>query len=92
MQILINSATSSAYGVRFLRHGTPQLAHARKEVILTAGAFASPLILLKSGIGPREILKKANIPLKMELPGVGKNLWDHVSLDLQFLGLLKNKK
>jgi choline dehydrogenase-like flavoprotein len=38
----------------------------------------SPVVLERSGIGRREVLEKANIPLKLELPGVGENLQEHV--------------
>ncbi|TLP76561.1 alcohol dehydrogenase [Pseudomonas nitroreducens] len=51
---------------------------ASREVILTAGALGSPQILLASGIGPAAELKAAGIPVKHDLPGVGKNLQDHL--------------
>lgn len=50
---------------------------ANKEVILSAGAFNSPAILLRSGIGPRSDLEKLSIPLTHALPSVGQNLKDH---------------
>jgi choline dehydrogenase len=49
-----------------------------KEVILSAGTFQSPQLLLLSGIGDREELARVGIPLIHHLPGVGKNLQDHV--------------
>jgi choline dehydrogenase-like flavoprotein len=52
--------------------------HAKKEVILTAGAYCSPPILMRSGIGPKEQLEKNNIPVLVDSPGVGANLQDHV--------------
>ncbi|KAL1410584.1 hypothetical protein Q8F55_004597 [Vanrija albida] len=51
---------------------------ARREVLLTAGAFHSPQILMLSGIGPPETLAKFNIPLVHASPGVGQNMTDHV--------------
>ncbi|EFQ27331.1 GMC oxidoreductase [Colletotrichum graminicola] len=51
---------------------------ARKEVILSAGAFQSPQLLMVSGIGPRDQLEKFNIPVVAERPGVGKTMEDHV--------------
>ncbi|KAK1977732.1 GMC oxidoreductase [Colletotrichum cereale] len=51
---------------------------ARKEVILSAGAFQSPQLLMVSGIGPKEQLTKFNIPVVAERTGVGKNMEDHV--------------
>ncbi|CZT20770.1 related to choline dehydrogenase [Ramularia collo-cygni] len=49
---------------------------ANKEVILSAGAFQSPQLLMVSGIGPRETLQRLNIPVVADLPGVGQDLWD----------------
>jgi len=51
---------------------------ASKEVILSAGAFGSPHLLMLSGIGPPDGLKKAGIPVKIALEGVGQNLQDHL--------------
>ncbi|CAF1402651.1 unnamed protein product [Adineta steineri] len=56
-----------------------------KEVILSAGAIGSPQILLLSGIGPRDELEKHEIPVIVDLPGVGKNLQDHLSTILIYL-------
>ena len=49
-----------------------------KEIILSAGTIGSPHILLLSGIGPREELEQLGIPVIADLPGVGKNLEDHL--------------
>ena len=57
-------------------------AFARQEVILSAGALDSPKLLLLSGIGPKEELSKYGIPVIHDLPGVGKNLHDHLWLEL----------
>lgn len=51
----------------------------RREVILAAGALNTPQILLLSGIGPREELAKVGIQQVHDLPGVGKNLQNHVA-------------
>lgn len=51
---------------------------ARREVILSAGAFGSPQILLLSGIGPADTLRAHGIAVQHELEGVGKNLQDHL--------------
>ncbi|KAI8356673.1 hypothetical protein BD560DRAFT_335556 [Blakeslea trispora] len=48
-----------------------------QEAILSAGAILSPILLLQSGIGPREELEQIGIPSLVDLPGVGKNLQNH---------------
>ncbi|KAL9031276.1 MAG: hypothetical protein Q9196_000683 [Gyalolechia fulgens] len=51
---------------------------AKKEVIVSAGAFQSPQLLMVSGVGPAAILQKNGISVVADLPGVGQNMWDHV--------------
>ena len=51
---------------------------ARKEVILSAGSFQSPQLLMVSGIGPQAVLEDLNIPVLKDLPGVGQNMQDHL--------------
>ena len=51
---------------------------AKKEVILSAGTFQSPQLLMVSGIGPRDTLEEHDIPVISELSGVGQNMWDHI--------------
>ena len=64
-------------GVKVIdKYGSESIIQARKEVVLSAGTVGSAHILLLSGIGPEEQLKKEGIPLKNDLP-VGKNLQDH---------------
>lgn len=65
VEIIINSGKIETYSCS-------------KEIILSAGAIQSPQILMLSGIGDREILRKFDIPVIHHLPGVGKNLQDHV--------------
>lgn len=55
-----------------------------KNIILCAGVIGTPEILLRSGIGDPEHLKKAGIEVKVELPGVGKNLSDHPNFRIPF--------
>ena len=50
----------------------------RREVILAGGSLGSPKILLHSGVGPKDVLDAAGVPLKLELPGVGQHLQDHM--------------
>lgn len=60
LQILLDD-DKKAYGVSFMRHGFPQIVHANKEVILSTGTYSSPLLLMKSGIGPESILNAAEV-------------------------------
>ncbi|MEJ4047083.1 choline dehydrogenase [Erwinia sp. SLM-02] len=75
-----------AVGVEYLvgDGDTLHRADARKEVLLSAGAIASPQILQRSGVGPAELLKQFDIPLVHDLPGVGENLQDHLEMYLQY--------
>ena len=57
--------------------GTPGQIHARREVLLCAGAIGSPQILQLSGVGPAAVLKLAGVAVRHELSGVGANLQDH---------------
>ncbi|WP_263258632.1 choline dehydrogenase [Pseudomonas oryzihabitans] len=57
---------------------------ARREVLLCAGAIASPQILQRSGVGPAPLLRRFDIPLVHDLPGVGQNLQDHLEMYLQY--------
>ncbi len=65
-----------AVGVEYSRDGARWIARARREVILSGGAIASPEILLRSGIGPTEELTSLGIATVHDLPGVGRNLTD----------------
>lgn len=73
-----------AVGVRLRVAGDEeQELRARREVILSAGAFQSPQLLMLSGIGPRAELERHGIPLVQELPGVGENLQDHLEVIIE---------
>ncbi|MES2731052.1 MAG: choline dehydrogenase [Bacteroidota bacterium] len=67
-----------AVGVEYSVGDATLTVHARQEVILAAGAFNSPQLLLLSGIGAAEDLQKHKIHVRLDLPGVGKNLQDHL--------------
>ncbi|XP_068248199.1 glucose dehydrogenase [FAD, quinone]-like isoform X2 [Palaemon carinicauda] len=69
-----------AIGVRFEQNGKLRTVLARREVILSAGAVASPHILLLSGVGPIKHLREHKIPVVVDLPGVGQNFQDHPSV------------
>lgn len=64
--------------------GTPIMYRARKEIILCGGAINTPQLLLLSGIGPSEHLKMHNIPVLLDMPGVGSNLMDHHEVGLTY--------
>lgn len=49
-----------------------------KEVVLSGGAMGSPHVLMVSGVGPRDVLEAAGVDVKVELPGVGQHLMDHL--------------
>jgi choline dehydrogenase-like flavoprotein len=59
-------------GVEYLHEGTLHHVHVDREVILSAGAFDSPKLLMLSGIGNAEYLRLLNIPVVADLPGVGQ--------------------
>jgi choline dehydrogenase len=65
-----------AAGVSIQRHGQTETFFAEREIILAAGAYASPQILMLSGIGPADELGPFGIPVVIDLP-VGTNLQDH---------------
>jgi choline dehydrogenase-like flavoprotein len=70
-------AGKRAAGVEYERGGVKAIVRARREVIVCAGAFQSPQILMLSGVGPAEHLRQNGIDVLHELPGVGANLQDH---------------
>lgn len=67
-----------ATGVEYMRNGVRHIVHARREVLLSAGALLSPQILMCSGIGPEEHLQEVGVQPLVNLPGVGRNLQDHL--------------
>ncbi|KAB0791780.1 hypothetical protein PPYR_03580 [Photinus pyralis] len=83
IKVLIDPLTKTAYGVEYLHRKKRYAVNASVEVILSAGAFHSPQILMLSGVGPRDHLAHLHIPLVKDLP-VGQKLYDHVT----FLGLV----
>ena len=73
-----------AIGVCVGKGGNTRTVHARREVILTAGAIASPMLLQCSGVGSDESLDAAGVKQVHMLPGVGENLQDHLEVYFQF--------
>lgn len=93
-KILFDGTTAT--GVQFTpRYGDdpkPVTVKANKEVIISAGTIHTPQILQLSGIGPKSLLDSADIPVVVDLPGVGQNFQDHAWLSVayrcKYLGLL----
>ncbi|MGQ0483842.1 MAG: GMC family oxidoreductase [Hyphomicrobiales bacterium] len=69
-----------ATGVEILRGGNRETIQAEREVIVSAGAIGSPKLLLLSGIGPADHLKRVGVTPVHNLPGVGENLQDHLDI------------
>jgi choline dehydrogenase len=75
-----NDSGLAATGVQVLHGGQRRQITARNEVLLAAGAIASPQLLQLSGIGTTDALKAHDIPIKHALNGVGQNLQDHLQI------------
>ncbi|MGZ5894815.1 MAG: GMC family oxidoreductase [Xanthobacteraceae bacterium] len=73
-----------AAAVRVLHGGMIRTVAARREIILSGGAIASPMILMRSGIGDAAELKRHGITVLKHLPQVGKNLQDHIAICIQY--------
>jgi choline dehydrogenase len=71
-------------GVRMRHGGAIRTVRSAREVILSAGAIASPHLLLLSGIGPGEHLQEMGVPVVHDLPQVGRNLQDHFQARLAY--------
>ena len=80
-EVLTADGRLNAKGVRYTYQREEYLISGR-EIILCAGVFESPAILERSGVGSKEVLAAANVPVLYELPGVGENLQDHLNCGL----------
>jgi len=80
----VTFAGRRATGVEYIRRGETHSAHAEREVILSGGVINSPQLLLLSGIGDPDALRAHDIAVKVALPGVGKNLQDHISASVAY--------
>ena len=74
---------NSAIGVEYDSRGELTQVYAEKEVLLSAGSINSPQLLMLSGVGDAEQLNRHGLPVVQHLPGVGKNLQDHLDLRVQ---------
>ena len=73
-----------AVGVELVRNGVREVVRAEREVIVSGGAYQSPVLLMLSGIGLPEELEPFGIPVRQELP-VGRNLQDHCMVNVNYL-------
>ena len=74
------TARHRATGLRLLKDGQMIDVSARREVILSAGAIGTPHLMQVSGLGPAALLAGHQVPVVVDLPGVGENLQDHLQL------------
>jgi choline dehydrogenase len=75
-----------AVGIEYMKGGRKQRLRCTRDVLLAAGALASPKVLMLSGIGPADQLRRLDIPVLVDLPGVGQNLHDHAGSPLVLAG------
>lgn len=71
-------------GVEFAQNGQRQQVRVNREVLLCGGAINSPQTLLLSGLGPADHLRQMDIPVVVDLPGVGQNLQDHALVGVEY--------
>ncbi|MDR3488926.1 MAG: choline dehydrogenase [Bradyrhizobium sp.] len=71
-----------ARGVEYRQSGALRTARARKEILVSGGAYNSPQLLQLSGVGPAELLKQHGIDIVLDAPGVGNDLQDHLQVRL----------
>jgi choline dehydrogenase len=71
-------------GVRYTVGGVAETVYAEREVVLAAGAIGSPHLLMLSGIGDADELRAAGVTPRHHLPGVGRNLQDHLEVFIQY--------
>lgn len=79
-RVVIEDGT--AVGVEYVTAGGTELARASKEVVLSCGAYMSPHVLLRSGVGPRAELEALGVDCIVDSPHVGKHMKDHLNLVL----------
>jgi choline dehydrogenase len=73
-----------ATGVEYVRGGRTEQVRAEREVILSGGAVNSPQLLMLSGVGPAGELRRAGVEPMHDLPGVGRNLQDHLFVSVAY--------
>jgi len=85
-RVLVDGTT--AVGVEYAAGGAVHQAHAEREVILACGALTTPQLLLLSGIGPAAELARHGLRTVADLPGVGRNLQDHLLFGVGYASLV----
>ncbi|MBH74705.1 MAG: mycofactocin system GMC family oxidoreductase MftG [Dehalococcoidia bacterium] len=80
-KILLQNGTANGLEIEHKNSISKVLSH---EIILCSGTISTPQILMLSGIGQTSVLESADIKVMHDLPGVGKNLWDHPQVHLKF--------
>ena len=76
-------ANARAYGVTYRSAADGAVeAHAKREVIVTAGAIATPTVLMRSGLGPAAHLREHGIEVILDRPSIGANFQDHLSVPI----------
>ncbi|GAB0100510.1 glucose dehydrogenase [Sergentomyia squamirostris] len=84
-KVLVHPMSKSAHGVEIVdKIGHTRKILVKKEVIVSGGAVNSPQILMLSGIGPKEDLMRVGVRPIVDLPGVGRNLHNHVAYFINF--------
>jgi choline dehydrogenase len=73
-----------AIGIEYVRNGFRETSFVGKEIIVSAGSYNSPQLLMLSGIGPAEHLREKGIVPVVDLPGVGRNLSEHPNIIMAF--------
>ena len=81
---VVFDSKKTATGVVVTSGNTTFTLTARQEVILSAGVFQSPQLLMVSGVGPKDVLQKYNIPVVADRPGVGQGMQDHILIPLTY--------
>src|SRR5439155_17075643 len=71
-----------AKAVEYKQEGRVRTVKARKEILVSSGAYNSPQLLQLSGVGPAELLKQHGIDIVLDAPGVGNDLQDHMQVRL----------
>jgi choline dehydrogenase len=78
-----------ATGVECARQGSVTRPTARRGIVLATGVIETPKVLMLSGIGPAEALRKAGVPVRLDAPDVGRNLQDHPRVGIRWAGRTK---